>query len=117
MFIGQAEKLNLNFSECGDGKVKHAGKCFVPNKPVTSSKEGKKKMVLVKRGDKKKLVHFGEKGYKHNYSDKAKKNYLTRSAGIKNKSGELTKNDPFSPNYWSRRILWPQNKKADGSAK
>jgi hypothetical protein len=109
MFIGQAEQLN--FSECGEGKVKHAGKCLVPNKPVKSDRPEKKKMVLVKRGDKKKLVHFGDKNYKHNYSKEAKKNYLTRSAGIKNKSGELTKNNPFSPNYWSRKILWPKNQK------
>jgi len=37
---------------------------------------------------------------------KRRKNYLTRTAGIKNKSGKLTKDDPSSPNYHSRRILW-----------
>ena len=61
-----------------------------------------------------KLVHFGQKGYGHNYSSKAKHNYLTRSAGIRNAQGKLTKDDPFSPNYWSRKILWPSNKKATG---
>ncbi len=118
MFIGQAErKLNLHFSECGEGKVKHAGKCLVPNKHYPSTKKDKKRMVLVKKGDKTKLVHYGQKGYKHNYSKDAKKSYLARSGGIRNKSGELTKNDPFSPNFHARRQLWPQNKKADGSAK
>lgn len=73
-------------------------------------------MVLVKRGDRTKLVHYGAKGYKHNYSDRAKKSYLARSGGIKNKSGGLTKSDPFSPNYWARRDLWPGGK-ADGSTK
>lgn len=68
-----------------------------------------KRMVLAKKGDKVKLVRFGHKGYGHNISPERKKNYLTRSAGIRNKSGELTKNDKFSANYWSRRVLWPRN--------
>jgi len=38
--------------------------------------------------------------------DKRRKNYLSRSAGIKDKQGNLTKNDPMSPNYHSRRVLW-----------
>ena len=46
------------------------------------------------------------KDYKHNYSKEARKNYLTRSAGIKNKSGKSTKNDKFSANYWARKDLW-----------
>ena len=33
---------------------------------------------------------------------KTKQKYIS----IKNKSGKLTKNDPMSPNYHSRRILW-----------
>ena len=37
---------------------------------------------------------------------KRRKNYLTRTAGIKDKSGKLTKDDPKSPNYHARRILW-----------
>jgi hypothetical protein len=115
MFLGKYD--HLNFSECGEGKTKHAGKCLVPNKHYPSTKKDKKRMVLVKKGDKTKLVHYGQKGYRHNYSKDAKKSYLARSGGIRNKSGELTKNDPFSPNYHARRQLWPQNKKADGKAK
>ena len=41
----------------------------------------------------------------HN-APKRRKNYLTRTAGIKDKSGKLTKDDPKSPNYHARRILW-----------
>lgn len=51
-------------------------------------------------------IAFGRKGYGHNYSDPARKNYLRRSAGIRNKAGEQTKDDPLSKNYWSRRVLW-----------
>lgn len=79
------------------------------NKPIASNRKGKKKMVLVKKGDKVRIVHFGQKGYQDftQHKDKARrKNYLTRSAGIRNKSGQLTKDDPFSPNYWARRKLW-----------
>lgn len=116
MFLGKIEFEKEKFS-CGEGKVKHAGKCLVPNKHYPSTKKDKKRMVLVKRGDKQKLVHYGQKGYKHNYSDKAKKSYLARSGGIRNKSGKLTKNDPFSPNYHARKQLWPKGEKADGTAK
>jgi hypothetical protein len=79
------------------------------NKPIASNRKGKKKMVLVKKGDKVRIIHFGQKGYQDftQHKDKARrKNYLTRSAGIRNKSGQLTKDDPFSPNYWARRKLW-----------
>ena len=91
-------------------EVEYRGRTFPGyNKPIRSDRKGKKKMVLVKRGDKIKLVHFGQKGYEdftQHKDKKRQKNYLTRSAGIRNKSGKLTKDDPFSPNYWARRKLW-----------
>lgn len=99
------------------GKVTYRGHSFPGyNKPIRSSDPDKKMMVLAKRGDEVKLVHFGQRGYKHNYSEEAKKNYLTRSAGIRNKQGELTKDDPFSPNYWARRVLWPSGPTGDGKS-
>ena len=57
------------------------------------------------------MEHFFDKTKllpkKLNHGDKKRqKNYLTRSAGIKNKEGKLTKDIPSSPNYHSRRILW-----------
>ncbi|MDN3504699.1 MAG: hypothetical protein P0S95_03890 [Rhabdochlamydiaceae bacterium] len=101
-------------------QYKYQGRLWSLNKPVKSTAKGKKMMVLaVKTIDKKKwvkVVHFGALGYRHNYSMKAKINYLLRSAGIRNKEGKLTKNDPWSANYWSRRILWPLDKPADGKA-
>ena len=80
-----------------------------------STKKGKKLMTKING----KTVHFGDINMEH-HSDKTgllpkrlshndperRKNFLTRSGGIKNKSGKLTKNDPMSPNYHSRRILW-----------
>tara|TARA_R110000803_G_scaffold31674_2_gene70363 strand:- start:865 stop:1140 length:276 start_codon:yes stop_codon:yes gene_type:complete len=65
-----------------------------------------------------KIIHFGSATMEHyfdktgltpkklNHGDKKRqKNYLTRSAGIKS-GGNLTKDDPTSANYHSRRILW-----------
>lgn len=96
-------------------EVEYHGKTFPGyNKPIASDKKEKKMMVLVKKGDEVKLVHFGQKGYQHNYSPEAKQNYLTRSAGIRNKSGQLTKDDPFSPNYWARKVLWPKGETGHG---
>ncbi len=79
------------------------------NKPIKSNRKGKKKMVLVRKGGRTKLVHFGHASYEDYTQHKDKKrreNYLRRSAGIKGKGGRLTKDDPFSPNYWARRELW-----------
>ena len=65
-----------------------------------------------------KIIHFGAISMEHyfdktgltpqklNHGDKKRqKNYLQRSAGIKS-MGNLTKDDPTSANYHSRRILW-----------
>jgi 8-oxo-dGTP pyrophosphatase MutT (NUDIX family) len=94
------------------GGIKYRGTTFPGyNKPRASTRPQKKKMVLAKKGDQVKVIHFGQKGYKHNYSAKAKKSYLARSAGIKGKD------DKFSANYWARRVLWPSGQKADGSEK
>jgi len=54
-------------------------------------------------------VDFGHKDYEdftQHHDPKRKSNYLMRSAGIRDKSGQLTKDNPLSPNYWARRILW-----------
>jgi len=99
-------------------KYIYRGQLWSLNKPKRSTAKGKKMMVLASKtvnGEKRaKLIHFGAKGYGHNYSKEAKKNYLTRSAGIRNKQGKLTKDDPWSANYWARKILWPAKKKATG---
>ena len=79
------------------------------NRPIDSDRPGKKKMVLAKKGDKVKLIHYGDSRYKHNYSEAAKKSYRARAGGIRNKNGELTKNDIFSPNHWSMKTLWGKN--------
>jgi hypothetical protein len=91
--------------------IEYRGKKFESyNKPVKSDRKDKKLMVLVKKTGRVKLVHFGDKNMGHNYSEEARKSYLARSSGIKNKEGKPTANDKFSPNYWSRKILWAGEK-------
>lgn len=113
-----SEGIKLSNLEKKGNKYLYRGTLFILNKPMPSTVKGKKMMVLALKtvnGTKKvKLIHFGALGYGHNYSKKAKENYLKRSAGIKNKKGLLTKDDPWSANYWSRKILWPKNKRASG---
>jgi hypothetical protein len=103
---------------CVKGKYLYRGTLFTLNKPVKSTAKGKKLMVLAVKiigGERRvKLVHFGALGYGHNYSEKAKKSYLARSAKIRDKRGKLTKNDPWSANHWARKILWPASKPAHG---
>jgi hypothetical protein len=105
-----AEGTSLSSLDKKDGKVFYQGRWWTPNKPVPSTAKNKKKMVLAKKGDLVKIVHFGQDGYEdytqHGSKDR-RKNYLTRSAGIRDKNGKLTKDDPFSPNYWARKVLWP----------
>ena len=73
------------------------------NKPVPSDRPGKKKMVKACEGGQEKLIHFGAKGYKHNYSDSAKRSFRARHH-CDDKKSKLT------PSYWACRNLWPKNK-------
>lgn len=81
------------------------------DKPFKSNRKYKKKQVCVKDeiGDIIN-VHYGDKRYRHNYSKAARKKYINRSAGIKNKKGEITKDKKTSANYWSRRDLWKKKR-------
>jgi hypothetical protein len=71
-----------------------------------STREGKKLMVTVQAKGQVKTIHFGDTNYKHNYSKKAWESYMARSAGIRDKQGRLTKDNPLSANFWSRKELW-----------
>lgn len=76
------------------------------NKPIKSSNPKKKKMVLAKKWNEIKLIHFWDASMWHNYSAEARKSYLARSSWIKDKSGNDTSKDKLSANYWSRKVLW-----------
>ena len=79
-----------------------------------STRPGKKLMVKYNN----RTIHFGSSKNKQ-FKDKTgywksldhgdtkkRKSYLSRSAGIKNKEGKLTKDNPDSANFHARRILW-----------
>ena len=81
---------------------------------LKSTRPDKKLMTTVKG----KLVHFGDRSMEH-YKDKTgiwkskdhgdadrRKSYLARAKGIKDKKGNLTWQDPSSPNYHSVKIFW-----------
>lgn len=82
-------------------KLKERLKC---NQPVSSNKEGKKKMVKACANGQEKLIHYGADGYKHNYSSEAKKNFRAR-----HNCDEA--NDKLSARYFACRDLWGKTKK------
>lgn len=65
-------------------------------------------------------VDFGQLGYEHyrdstplklysrlNHGDSDRRaRYLARASGIRDSTGQTTRDDPLSPNYWSIRYLW-----------
>ena len=78
-------------------------------KHFPSKAKNKKMSVYVMKDGKRKLIHFGDTRYQDftQHGDKQRRlNYLTRTAGIKNKEGKLTKDDKNTANYWSRKVLW-----------
>jgi hypothetical protein len=69
------------------------------NSPVASDRPGKKKMVKVCANGQEKLIHFGAKGYGHNYSEAARKSFKARH-------GCDEANDKLSARYWACKTLW-----------
>ena len=69
------------------------------NKPTKSDRAGKKKMVKACVGDTEKLIHFGAKGYGHNYSSAARKSFKARHKCD-------TAKDRLTARYWSCKHLW-----------
>lgn len=64
------------------------------NKVMRSDRAGKKKMVKGCEGGKEKLIHFGAKGYGHNYSPAARKSFKARHKCSTAKS-------KLTARYWS----------------
>lgn len=69
------------------------------NRPVRSWRKGKKLAVRVCRGGREKIIHFGAKGYGHNYSPEARRAFRARH-------GCSTAKDPFTARYWACKVLW-----------
>jgi len=69
------------------------------NRVVASDRPGKKKMVKACEGGNEKLIHFGAKGYGHNYSAAARKSFKARHKCSTAKS-------KLTARYWSCKKLW-----------
>lgn len=68
-----------------------------------STRDGKKWMVLAKKGDKYKVVHGGYDGmedYTQHGSEKRRDNFWNRMGGKNSANAK----DPFSPLYWHKRL-------------
>jgi hypothetical protein len=69
------------------------------NVVMKSDRAGKKKMVKACEGGKEKLIHFGAKGYGHNYSAAARKSFRARHKCNTAKS-------KMTARYWACKKLW-----------
>ena len=70
-----------------------------------SEREGKKWVVTVEKGAKRKTLHFGQKGasdYTVHKDPKRMQRYLSRH------SAREDWGDPFTAGFWSRWILWSE---------
>jgi len=79
-------------------------------KPFKSKKKEKKFSVYVKDGNKKKLIHFGAKGYGDFRSGTAtavqRDRYLKRAKKILTKEGTPAYRNKNKPSYWAVKYLW-----------
>jgi len=104
--IDTTKAADASSAERVSGGVKYRGTKFPGfNKPRSSTRDGKKKMVLAKKGDKIKVVHYGDSDYKHNYSKEARDNFRSRHNCSDQK-------DKFSAAYWACKDLWSTSKKS-----
>jgi hypothetical protein len=69
------------------------------NVVLSSTRPGKKRMVKACENGKEKLIHFGAKGYGHNYSAAARKSFKAR-----HKCGTAT--SKLTARYWACKNLW-----------
>jgi hypothetical protein len=80
-------------------KAAAAKKRLKVGKPVPSYKPKKKKMVVVMKNGRKKLIHYGAKGFGHNISAAARKSFRARHGCSKAK-------DRTTAKYWACKDLW-----------
>tara|TARA_B100001115_G_C15667859_1_gene322322 strand:- start:123 stop:392 length:270 start_codon:yes stop_codon:yes gene_type:complete len=69
------------------------------NRVTKSNRPGKKFMVKACSRGREKLIHFGAKGYGHNYSTKARKSFRARHRCS-------TAKDKLTARYWSCKHSW-----------
>jgi len=79
-------------------------------KPFRSKLKDKKYSVYVMKNGKKKLIHFGQRGYpdwrSRSASPAQRKSYRARARGILKKDGTRAIDDKNSAAYYSYNYLW-----------
>jgi len=91
------------------GGIEYRGKKFTGfNKPRKSDRPEKKGMVLAKEGDTIKLIHYGAKGYGHNYSPTAR-------ASFKSRHGKNISKGKLSAADRADKVLWAGQGKSEKS--
>lgn len=78
--------------------VKYAG--F--NKPRKSTNPKKDRMVLAKKGNQIKVIHYGDASMRQNYDNDSNNRFYDRFGG------RPEAKDIFSATYWALRDLWPR---------
>ena len=74
-------------------------RALICNRPVPSTRPGKKFMVRACDGHREKLVHFGARGYGHNYSPAARRSFRARHRCD-------ARLDKLTPRFWACQYLW-----------
>lgn len=82
---------------------KYKLKCNIPR---VSWRKGKKRAVLACEGGKKRIIHYGATGYRHNYSAAAKRSFRAR-----HKCDAAERKTKLTARYWACRDLWPKNRR------
>ena len=107
--LGSKDKKKRNL---GAKTIRYQGVKYLLSPSKSSNAKNKKRYRLVTNTEtgKTKKVNYGNSNY-DNYgnghrSEKRRNNYLARSSGIKDKQGNLTKDNPMSSNRLSREDLW-----------
>jgi hypothetical protein len=92
-------------------KVTYKGTTYTIGPATRSDAKNKKwkRTVTWDGGKRKKTINYGYSGmedYTQHKDEKRRKNFRARSGGIRDKNGELTKDNPLSANYYNRRDTW-----------
>jgi hypothetical protein len=82
-------------------KLREMLKCNQPK--MTPSHPVKKAVVKACEDGKEKIIRFGQKGYRHNYSKAAKKSFRARHKCDEPKT-------KLGAQHWACKTLWPRNK-------
>ena len=110
--LGSKDKKKRNL---GAKTVRYQGVKYLlsPSKPSNAKNKKRYRLVTNTETNQTKKIHYGYSpmqnygsGKNTHKSEKRRDNYLARSSGIKDKQGNLTKDNPMSSNFLSRSDLW-----------